>query len=49
MAGNFESIERCLETNIAENELKEINRVLYGKPCRSGVDFYYNTNLLCKL
>ncbi|XP_046840620.1 beta-ureidopropionase-like [Xenia sp. Carnegie-2017] len=34
MAGNFESIERSLETNIAENELKEINRVLYGKPCR---------------
>ncbi|XP_042875074.1 beta-ureidopropionase-like [Penaeus japonicus] len=31
MAGQFASIEECLEKNIPEQELKEVKRILYGK------------------
>ncbi|XP_063594645.1 beta-ureidopropionase-like [Penaeus indicus] len=31
MAGQFASVEECLEKNIPEQELKEVKRILYGK------------------
>jgi hypothetical protein len=34
MEGKFESLEKCLEKNLPEDELKEVKRILYGKPCR---------------
>ncbi|CAL4111368.1 unnamed protein product, partial [Meganyctiphanes norvegica] len=35
MAGEFVSLESCLEKNIPEQELKEVKRILYGRelPC----------------
>ncbi|XP_027233011.2 beta-ureidopropionase [Penaeus vannamei] len=31
MAGQFASVEECLEKNVPEQELKEVKRILYGK------------------
>lgn len=31
MAGQFSSVEECLEKNVPEQELKEVKRILYGK------------------
>jgi hypothetical protein len=33
MAGKFESVEKCLEKHVPKDELKEVKRILYGKPC----------------
>ena len=33
MAGKFESLEKSLEKNVPEDELNEVKRILYGKPC----------------
>jgi hypothetical protein len=41
MAGKFESLEKCLEKNVPEDELKEVKRILYGNPCRLVVIMYH--------
>ena len=32
MSKEFESLEKCLESNLPEAELAEVKRILYGKP-----------------
>ena len=41
MAGEFTSLESCLEKYLPPRELEEVKRILYGKPVR-----YFVVNLL---
>ncbi len=47
MAGKFESVEKCLEKHVPEDELKEVKRILYGKPCRYKAPFMIHDTRAC--